>query len=470
MSLPDVLRTAPLPTVQNMKIRSEVLAPISIDDTSCTFALPKLGVLDANSVLQLGVEVPGDAYFPVQTGIRSMIKKAEFLCGGALIASSDDFNHISSARRVCLETPEARYQKDSVLTGACGDRFAEFADGKLGFRDLVYTDGLTATVDPRLKPTALASTTFLGSLKLSELFPFALRGRQLPLGFIKDTCFLRITWEKQSVAASDNGRVVCKTNAAAWQATTVSKSNCKFVSDHLFFSDEAMAQLKRQIDSDSGLSFTYADEILTTSQCPEFDNPVNGQVTDKLIERELALSGRTVRTLVTLDHYNAALEHPTLGAYTSWVGLMGVQDNYIVNDKRIFDRPIDTPAKHAVQAHIAFGAPVQVPNLEYSWDTDSRKDGNAPFQTSIVALALEGAAFAATAAGDFRGRKFITALDLTTSPQNTLGSGTTIGSKPMRIQRRYKITRGYNQARTLRIFAEVERQCMIRQGIVTCSA
>ena len=79
MSLPDVLRTAPLPTVQNMKIRSEVLSAIQIDDTSCTFALPKLGVLDANSVLQLGVEVPGNAaYFPIQTGIRSMIKKAEF--------------------------------------------------------------------------------------------------------------------------------------------------------------------------------------------------------------------------------------------------------------------------------------------------------------------------------------------------------------------------------------------------------
>lgn len=468
MSLPDVLRTAPLPTVQNMKIRSEVLAPISIDDTSCTFALPKLGVLDANSVLQLGVEVPGDAYFPIQTGIRTMIKKAEFLCGGALIASSDDFNQISSARRVCLETPEARYQKDSVLTGACGDRFAEFADGKLGFRDLVYTDGLTATVDPRLKPTALASTTFLGSLKLSELIP-ALRGRQWPLGFIKDTCFPRITWEKES-AAGDNGKVVCKTNAAQWQQTTVSKPNVKFVSDHLFFSDEAMAQLKRQIDSDTGLSFVYADEILTTAAIPAVDNPTAPQVTEKLIERELALSGRTVRTLVILDHLDTAAEHPTLGAYTSWVGLMGVEDNYIVNDKRIFDRPIDSPAKHAHQAHIAFGAPVQVPNLEYSWDTDSRKDGNAPFQTSIVALALEGEAFAATAAGDFRGRKFITALDLTTPPQNTLGSGTKIGSKPMRIQRRYKITRGYNQARTLRIFAEVERQCMIRQGIVTCSA
>ena len=129
-----------------------------------------------------------------------------------------------------------------------------------------------------------------------------------------------------------------------------------------------------------------------------------------------------------------------------------------------------SPAKHAHQAHIAFGAPVQVPNLEYSWDTDSPKDGNVPFQTSIVALALEGQAFAVGASGDFRGRKFITALDLTTSPQNTLGSGTRIGSKPMRIQRRYKITQGYNQARTLRVFAEVERQCMIRQGIVTCSA
>ena len=469
MSLPDVLRTAPLPTVQNMKIRSEVLAPISIDDTSCTFALPKLGVLDANSVLQLGVEVPGDAYFPIQTGLRSMIKKAEFLCGGALIASSDDFNHISSARRVCLETPEARYQKDSVLTGACGDRFAEFANGKLGFRDLVYADGTTATVDPRLRPTNQASTTFLGLLKLSELIP-ALRGRQWPLGFIKDTCFLRITWEKQTNVNTENGKVVCKTEAAAWQATTVSKSNVKFVSDHLFFSDMAMAQLKRQIDSDAGLSFVYADEILTTAAIPAFDNPTAPQVTQKLIERELALSGRTVRTLVTLDHLDTAAEHPTLGAYNSWVGLMGVEDNYIVNDKRIFDRPIDSPAKHAHQTHIAFGAPVQVPNLEFSWDTDSRRDGNAPFQTSIVELALEGQAFAIGASGDFRGRKFITALDLTTSPQNTLGSGTKIGSKPMRIQRRYKITQDYNQARTLRVFAEVERQCMIRQGIVTCSA
>ena len=298
-------------------------------------------------------------------------------------------------------------------------------------------NGTDATVDPRLRPTALASTTFLGSIRLSELIP-ALRGRQWPLGFIKDTCFLRITWEKQTVATTDNGKVVCKTNAVAWQATTVSKSNCKFVSDHLFFSDTAMAQLKKQIDSDAGLSFVYADEILTTAAIPAFDNPTAPQVTEKLIQRELALSGRTVRTLVTLDHLNTALEHPTLGAYTSWVGLMGVEDNYIVNDKRVFDRPLDSPAKHAHQAHIAFGAPVQVPNLEYSWDTDSPKTGaNAPFQTSIVELALEAEAFAVGAAGDFRGQKFITALDLTTSPQSTLGSGTKVGSKPMRIQRRY---------------------------------
>jgi hypothetical protein len=94
----------------------------------------------------------------------------------------------------------------------------------------------------------------------------------------------------------------------------------------------------------------------------------------------------------------------------------------------------------------------------------------APFQTSVAETVVEGIAWAAFGSSDFRGQKFVTALDLTTSPMNVLGSGTLIGNKAARFQRRYKVTHGHNGARALRIFAEVERQCVIRQGIVTCSA
>jgi hypothetical protein len=284
----------------------------------------------------------------------------------------------------------------------------------------------------------------LGCLKLSELIT-ALRGRQWPLGFIKDTCYLRITWEKQTAATNDNGKVVCKTNGAALAAPVVSKTNVKVVSDHLFFSDEAMGQLKRQIDSDAGLSFVYADEILTTAAIPIFTNPANGSVTDKLIEQELALSGRTVRSLTVMDSKSKGHpKHPVRGAYVSQVGTEGVEDNYVINDRRKFDRRINSPSKHAQQTALAFGSPPQVPSQAYSWDTDSSKDGSvAPFQTSVAETVVEGIPWAEFASSDFRGQKFVTALDLTTSPMNVLGSGTLIGNKAARFQRRYKVTRGH---------------------------
>ena len=78
-------------------------------------------------------------------------------------------------------------------------------------------------------------------------------------------------------------------------------------------------------------------------------------------------------------HVGHAGGHRFLGAYVSHAGLVPPSDNYILNDSPIFQRNLDSTAKHARELKYAMGSPLQVPSQVYSLDCDSHKDGTAVF-------------------------------------------------------------------------------------------
>lgn len=54
MSLPDILKVKPMNTVDTMSIHTSILEPIVCNQNVCRFTLERRGILDVNSVLQVG--------------------------------------------------------------------------------------------------------------------------------------------------------------------------------------------------------------------------------------------------------------------------------------------------------------------------------------------------------------------------------------------------------------------------------
>jgi hypothetical protein len=217
-----------------------------------------------------------------------------------------------------------------------------------------------------------------------------------------------------------------------------------------------------------GQSFVYEDQIMTHRPVPAFANPTAPAVNSVLVTTDLAISSRTVRSLLVCDQKGGT--HPYLGQYTSNALLEGSSDNFQINDERLYDTEIDTPAKANHQLSLGMGSAVQVPTQIYSYETDSGHAGAAAAaQNSTFAGTIEAIPFANFGA-DIRGTAFYTGCSLSLSPLNQLGNGRLIGSKPCKLQRRYRVSQGQNAARTQRVYAAVERVCNITGGVVTVSA
>ena len=191
-SLPDVLQVKPLPTIDTMKIDTQVLDPITITESQAVFQIPMNGILDGGSYLQLGAKCAAgvtDCFFPIATGVSALIENVQLKIGGQVVSSTEDFGHYNTMMRQ-FQTPEHRAFVGMVKEGATGDRFAtnegsaggNTAGGRVGYRDLAYNDGAAAAEVPNfVRLTSDDATTPLFSLPLSTLIPMLLKLVMLPV-------------------------------------------------------------------------------------------------------------------------------------------------------------------------------------------------------------------------------------------------------------------------------------------------
>ena len=473
MSLPSILSTKPSLAPESMTISTQTIDPTICTNTQAQFRLPKVGVLDAGSVVTLAVTrsaADDHLYFPIATGIHSLIEKATLSIGGNEIASSPDHSYHATMRRVCSQTPSQRAFKDMVKTGAAAfDRYGVIDGGtqQIAPRDCVYNAAVNAASGVEfVRPTNDDSTTFVASIPLSDLIPM-MRSRSLPLFAIKDHVMLDLTFRTQAATAGDLGRVCCVNEGQANQAVSVSVPNIKFHADLLIFSDQQMQAVSKQIFSESGLQMTYEDLLLTTNQVAGVANPGGNLVVPNVVEREIAVSGRTVRSLLMHDQVNESND-TLLGRYASQAMRIPSSINYRVNDLHIYDRALASiPERQNALAGV-FGMPTQSPAqvISFTPDTDKSQAHKPLNQTSLTDATLDGHNFQTK----IRGSMCLDGLDLTTSGANVLGSGTQIGHTPVRYVKSYSVVANQNQARTHRVYASVERQMQIKGGIVKVSA
>lgn len=482
-SLPDILNVKTLPTIDNMEIKTEVLDPITATNNEVVFQIPKNGILDGGSFVSLAVRTASgvsDAFLPLKTGIHGLIRNAYLMSGSKVIASTEEYGHYQTMVRQ-FETPEHREYVEQVKSGNSVDRFNEVSNttGRIIPKDLVYTTFATdasarAVVPEFIKPTDDDSTTPVFSVPLSHIIPF-MRSRQLPLYAMKENVFLRLIFNTQ--ATRDAGTICCFTNSSTSSGVVVpSLPNIKFYSDHLYYEDGTMDATRRAIFSDNGLTYLYEDSILTNSQIPSIANPTAGTVVEQRIERDVAVSGRTVRNLVMQDKPQG-VAHNLLGVYTS--NCLTTHDlvNFRINEQRLYDRDLENPAHKHNELTQVMGKPLQCPTQLYSFDTDcSKATANNPLvQNSVYAGGqIEGYALPdgtnTTLTNDIRGTSHYVGVDLTTSGMNVLGNGKRIGVKPIIVSKTIKRTTGNESAREMRVWASVERLITIRNGEVVVSA
>jgi len=486
MSLPSILKVGVLPSVQNMNIDTSVLDPINISDSECVFQIPRNGILDGGSMISLAVRTAtgvSDAFFPVKTGAYSLIKSAHLLIGGKEIASCEDCAEYETMVSQ-FTTPEHRAFVESVKSFRSMDRYVEVdeATGRLLPQDLDYGTfandaSARATVPANLKPTDNDSTTPVASVPLSSLIPF-MRSRQLPLFTIKENVFIRLVFNTQS--STTDGTICCFPSGSGSSGVVVpSRVNIKFYADHLYYEDNTMQEVQSQVFSEKGLSYLYEDSILTVAQIPASANPNLGSVAEQSVERDVAVAGRVVRSMMVAEKFTTLGDNAgagVLGKYMSNDLQTDTTYNWRINEQRLYDRDVSAPSHKYTELGKVLGMPLQVPSQLYSFDVDSDKDSTdkALNQNSVYIGQIESyqlpTATNTAATQDIRATSHYLGVDLTTSGLNVLGNGTRVSSKPIILTKNYKRTNGKNQAREIRVYANVERMITIRGGSVVVSA
>jgi hypothetical protein len=464
MSLPDVLKVQTMASVDTMRISTEVLDPITINSSVCQFQIPRSGILDAGSFVTLGVTADPDFFFPLETGIHSLIESCSLKIGNKVISSNDDYASYTTMVRK-TESPEHRAFVDMVKSGVVGDRYGS-TGGRVAYRDLLTDATLGAQTVPEIvKPTLDPTTTPLFSVKLSDLIPM-MKMRQLPLMAIKENVYLEIKFRQQTSAA-DVGKICCLKQGAvpASYIVTPVLSEIKFNFDSLSYTDSTMDAVMAQTMGENGLSILYEDQIITNAAVP-------ASGASQTVEREVGLSGRVVRNIVIKDKPQG-VTHKFLGDYYSRSTVGNSSLNFRINDQRVYDRDLVSPTRKYNELQQVFGKPMMVPSQMYSYDADA--DGSTLTQQSTFVGTVEGhqlpdaANLDAASDVDMRSTSFYEGLDLTTSGSQMLGNGARIGVTPIRILKTYARSALDNSSRQMTIYSSVERILQIRRGEVTVS-
>ena len=473
--LPSSFQSIIVPDVDTLDIKSEVLDPITITDNLVVFQLPKTGTLDAGSMIQLGgvltdASQEGSVFYPIDTGINSFIQSATLKIGNKVLTQTQDHAHLSTMMRK-FKTPDERAFKDMPRQGTCGDRFGVNSDARIVYRDMEVDSSGNLTVPEYIKPTASDSTTPVFSIMLSELFS-AFKNQQIPLFAIKDNVYIEIVLNTQYDNIGDIGKICCVDDSlsASGAQVNISKPNVKFLYDGLYYSDVKSNATMEQALSPKGLTYLYEDVLETFASIPA---GVANQ--PQLIEREIALSGKSVRSILVSD--KPTDDYTVLqGIYVSRDQVKPSTVNLRINDQRMYDRGLTSAPRKYDELSFAVGQPLQVPSQLYSYDVDTDSTGTVN-QNSFFVGVIEGHSLVAVnndgilQGSDIRATSHYNGFDLTKGSLNTFDNSTVVGVKPILFEKTYD--RGQdadNQNRELRIFSSVLKTLTIRDGVAMVSA
>jgi len=481
MSLPDILKTKPMATIDTMSIHTSILEPVVCTQQVCRFTLEKRGILDINSAVQVGVIRPRDAthgntdiFPPIRTGGASFIESATLRIGATAVATTNSFGRYHTMMRQ-FKSAEERIRKSGVLEGTVdGLEPSNTEDG--GLQTMNGSWGRDAAGLPNLNSLAHETNlikdneedTAVFAIKLSDLFPM-MRSVQLPLYLIQEPVSIEIQWSPGDEYTSwVQGDVVA--NPVAAGPSKIATTQVKFLADYLTYTDDRMAQMAAVVMSESGLQMAYNDLVLTTTTAPGTNAPGGGAApTVQSVNREIGLSSRTVKNIMWADYLTGvdATQGQLLGVYRSTATSKPSEYNLRINDRELFNRPVVNEATKANYLAQIEGVELQVASCEYSFDQITEHSSIAAPRTFKAFGDTQSYALNGITDNNLSGHQHYCGVDLVTNPLT--GAGTQVGQKPILLQRtlyRSAADSPANQVITF-VWGKVERQFILKNGNVS---
>jgi hypothetical protein len=370
-NVPAMLQAGRIDTNMMMNISSDVIDPIVINDTSCRFVLQNKGYLHDGSRITLGVlknaSVAAGAFFPLNIGVHSLIRRATLSIGGDVVSETDDYNHLKAYESMFLSS-EINKSRESVMSGRCIShefRYNETAGSQSNTAANDY--GLDTGVE--YDGGALKLPTFLDinneptfSVTLSQLFPFLRGGINLPLFAMKQEVIIDLVWEPLTT----EGR--CCINASATSGTEfkIDTTNVKLVADHIFYDGAKMAaDLQTYMTQKTDFVFNDYRLTKTTLSVADAKNSV----------RNLGGAGRMVSKIITCINDDNRGDKFILNKYSA------------VAPARDYTSPSASNVRNNgtlttnIRMNDFFVFPIDLSNSAVLFDKTTRAHGSLPFVT-----------------------------------------------------------------------------------------
>lgn len=504
-----------------MRVESSVLEPLNISDTTARFVFENKGILSRDTCLQFQLTVPtvhsGQAFLPIGCGIYSLIKKASFRIGAKRISTLDDLAFFRTMTH-SYDTPSYRSNFTRIMKGinntlsqvqvASGKAPAPNTNidvGKFQPSAVLYDDSgqpELAFLPYDMALTDSADTTPCWTIYLRELFPI-LDSIELPLFLMNEEVAIDLEFNVQtdatdSLGSKSVGSLCCFTANEA-NPPVLFTNTCSLVQnsvlmyvDTLYYANERMELVDRQVDATRGSSLNYTDVIQNVASIPAVDAPSvpNNAVVESDVVHQIPLSGFAVKnifwgyttaqrrsnnaggtTTLSPEFYN-----PLFGKYALLSTPKSDSWDIRVNDVLMFPERISNPALKACEAKNVYNSPVYLHNALYSADSFRTKSGkfaidaNAmPFSASVLSVTQGGTykLYSGIDARELAGNQHFSAVNLSTLPGDENDDAITINQKPIEVlHTKFPINEDTNFNYSVRYYAEVVKRFSLKNGAV----
>ncbi len=365
-NVPDLIKVGAIQSNMSMDITSDVLDPIVINQNNCRFVLTNKGYLHDGSRITLSVKgnasTSSGAFFPLNCGVHSLIRRATLSIGGNTISEMDDYNHFKTFESIFLSN-EINRDREAYMSGrqiahefnynnTAGSQSNTSAQTYGLGNKLEYSgtnlDG-DEVLDINNKPVF--------SVTLAELFPF-MKGLNLPLFAMKQEVVIDLVWEPQV-----GGRVsVNSNNSKIGSEIEIDTNEVKLVADYIFYDGEIMSQQLAAYNS-RPTNFSYNDYRLTktTLSVTDAQNSV----------RNLGGAGRLVTRVMSFINDDNRTERFICNKYSAVAPAKDYSSATKKNDTLTMN----------IRMNDFFVFPIDLSNSAVLFDKTSRAMSSLPFVT-----------------------------------------------------------------------------------------
>jgi len=307
-SVPDLLRVSPMDTTTATDVETSITDPVVISDNFCRFVLLNKGILHSHSKVTLGVKPEAaSSFFPLTTGVASLIQRAALKVGGKTLQEIDGYAYMTAYKNMFISNEHQR-EREQVQSAKCISHEFRYFDrsvsatlnavaGETGTacNTRAFTYGLSNGKEyvqnaSSALPARLNHHNYLNlkngplfQIALSDLFPM-LKQTQLPLYMMEEQVSIELTF------TSLVGDRACSAQGAAGPSSLIDTTNVQFVADYIYYPQEMMEAYRRANPVININHFDYRHSKVSVSAT---------SASGKSLIRNLGGAGRIVTKVIT---------------------------------------------------------------------------------------------------------------------------------------------------------------------------